>query len=167
MDKYLEIGTIINTHGIKGELKIMPTTDDIKRFELLDNVLININQNLKEFNVSAVRYFKQFILLKLDGIDSIDDAEQIKNHTIQIPKEEALPLEENSYYISDIYDINVITDKGEELGQVVEILVTGSNDVYVVKNDNNEILIPATDQCIKEVNIKENKMIVHLLEGLR
>lgn len=167
----MEIGQIVNTHGIKGELKIIPSTHDIKRFELLDRILVETKGGLVEFPIVSVRYVKKFVLLKLEGIEDMTQGETLKTCRIKIPKEDALPLGENEYYTGDLYDMKVVTDQGEDLGAIVEILVTGSNDVYVVKDQTDpkakELLIPAIKDCILNVDLEDNIMTVHLLEGLR
>lgn len=171
MEEYIEVGKIVNTHGVKGELKIIPTTDDPKRFELLEEIFVNTKEGPISYKVDNVRYLKNFVLLKLKGIDDMTQAERLKTCVLKIPRDLALPLGENEYYIGDLYNMKVLTDDGEDLGEIIDILFTGSNDVYIVKNKANpnskEILIPAIKQCILNVDIKENTMIVHLLEGLR
>lgn len=171
MNEYIKVGKIINTHGIKGELKILPTTDDIKRFELLNQVYVETKNGLVAYPIDGVRYIKNFVLIKLKGIEDISQAERLKTCVIKIPKALALPLEENEYYIDDLYNMKVVTKEGENLGEIVDILFTASNDVYVVKDIKDpkvkELLIPAIEDCIIKVDIKQKIMTVHLLEGLR
>ncbi|MCI8806075.1 MAG: 16S rRNA processing protein RimM [Clostridiales bacterium] len=164
---YFVIGKIVNTQGIKGDLRVIPTTDDISRFELLDFVYIDKRGNLNKYDIQNVRYHKQFVLLKLKGVDDMTMAESFKNSEIKITKDMALPLGEDEYYIRDLYFMEVVTDLGEVLGKIEDIIFTGANDVYVVKNDTGEILIPAIKQCILRVDKENNKMTVRLLEGLR
>ncbi len=159
------IGKIVNTHGVKGEMRVMPSTDDIKRFEKLKEVYIQ-QRDLKTYEITAVRYHKQFVLIKLKGIDTMDAAEQMKNSLIKIDRKESLPLGQDEYYMTDLYDMAVVTEEGRELGKLVDILVTGSNDVYVVRNEEKEILIPAIKQCIKKVDVTARQMTVHLMKGL-
>ncbi len=167
MDKYYVIGKIVNTHGIKGDLKVIPTTDDISRFEILDFVYIDKKGNIDKYEVQKVRYHKQFVILKLKNIDDMTTAEGFKNTEIKITKDMALPLDEDEYYIGDLYSMNVVTESGEALGVIKDIIFTGANDVYVVCDDNREILIPAIKQCVLNVDILNNTMMVRLLEGLR
>ena len=164
---YFVIGKIVNTQGLKGDLRVIPTTDDISRFELLDFVYIDKRGNLNKYDIQNVRYHKQFVLLKLKGVDDMTMAESFKNSEIKITKDMALPLGEDEYYIRDLYFMEVVTDLGEVLGKIEDIIFTGANDVYVVKNDTGEILIPAIKQCILRVDKENNKMTVRLLEGLR
>ncbi len=167
MLNYFVIGKIVNTQGIKGDVRVIPTTDDINRFKKLKEVQIFKGNTIVSYEIENVRFHKQFVLLKFKGIDSINDAELLKNLEIKIPRDLAIPCDKDEYYISDLYNINVITDNGEILGTIDDIIFTGANDVYVVKKDESQILIPAIKQCILDVNIKEKTMLVHLLEGLR
>lgn len=167
INDYFVIGKIVNTQGVKGEVRVLPTTDDINRFKILKTIdIFNKNEKLT-LNVTNTRLHKQFVLIKFDGIDDMNCAEKLKNFELKVPRELATPCEEDEYYISDLYGINVITDDGEKLGQLFDIIVTGANDVYHVKSETSEILIPAIKQCILDVNIAEKLMKVHLLEGLR
>ena len=171
MNEYMEVGQIVNTHGVKGEFKVIPSTDDVKRFELLKTIFVETRNGLVEFPITSVRYMKNFVLLKLENIDDMTEAEKYKTCLVKIPREQALPLKENEYYIGDLYNMKVVTDQGEDLGEIIEVLFTGSNDVYVVKNTEDpkskEILIPAIKDCILNVDIEGNLMTIHLLEGLR
>lgn len=171
MKEYMEVGKLVNTHGVKGEFKVIASTDDPKRFELLKTIFIETKSGLVEFPITSVRYMKNFVLLKLENIDDMTEAEKYKTCLLKIPKEEALPLEENEYYVGDLYNMNVVTKEGEALGQISEVLFTGSNDVYIVRKKGDtktkELLIPAIKDCILDVNLADNIMTVHLLEGLR
>lgn len=167
MEEYLEIGQIVNTNGLKGLLKVKPLTDDIRRFEELETVHIQKGSNLVEFKIQEVKYIKHMVLLKLEGIDDINEAEKYKNLYIKINRKDAVELEKNSYFIVDIINCEVYTEENELLGKVVDVFPTGSNDVYTVKNsDGKEILIPAISEVIKNVDIPNKKIIIHLLEGL-
>lgn len=167
MLEYFVIGKIVNTQGIKGEIRVLPSTEDINRFKLLREVYVQKKGEFETFEIETVRFHKQFVLLKFKGIDTMTDAEKLKNTEIKIPKEMAIPCEKDEYYIGDLYGINVIEENGENLGTLEDIIFTGANDVYVVKKDDSEILIPAIKQCILNVDIKEKIMKVKLLEGLR
>ncbi len=167
MEGYLEIGQIVNTNGLKGFLKVKPLTDDITRFEKLKTIYIQKAKELIEFKIQEVKYNKQSVLLKLEGIDDITEAEKYKNFYIKISKENAVELEKNSYFIVDIIGCQVYTDENEYLGNVVDVFQTGSNDVYTLKNsEGKEILIPAIKEVIKNVDIKNKKIVIHLMDGL-
>lgn len=167
MEEYLEIGQIVNTNGLKGFLKVKPLTDDITRFEDLETIYIQKAKELIEFKIQDVKYNKNMVLLKLEGIDDITEAEKYKNCYIKINREDAVELEEDSYFIVDIIGSEVFTEEGEDLGKVVDVLQTGSNDVYTVKTlDGKEILLPAIEDVIKNVDIENKKIVIHLMEGL-
>lgn len=168
MDNFFEIGKIAGTHGIKGTLKIFPTTDVPERFELLDEVILEIKNEKKVCKIDKVAYHKNFVLLTLKEYNDINQVEGFKNGRVLIPEEKALPLGKDEYYTRDLYDMEVYTDEGERLGTLKEVYTTGANDVYGVKDENgNEILIPAIKQCIIAVDVTNRKMTVKLLEGLR
>lgn len=168
MENYFVVGNIVNTQGIKGEVRVMPTVDDVSRFKLLDRIFVDRKGSIKEYEIENVRFHKQFVLLKLKGIDDMTTAETLKGTVVKITEDMAIPCEENEYYIKDLYDMEVVTDEGERLGIITDVIFTGANDVYAVTDDEgNEILIPAIMDCILNVDIENNTMTVKLLEGLR
>lgn len=167
MEQLMEIGQIVNTYGIKGFLKVVPYTDDITRFEDLKSIYIEIKNSLKTFIIEEVKYSKNLVLLKLKGIDDINAAEIYKNCYIKIDRKDAVKLPEDSYFIVDLIGIKVFTDNNEELGNIVDVYPTGANDIYVVKDElGKQVLLPAIGEVIKSVDIKDKRMIVHLIEGL-
>lgn len=167
MEEYFEIGQIVNTSGLKGEIKIKPFTDDITKFETLKTIYISLKNELKEFEIEKVRYSKNMVFLKLKGIDTIEEAEGYRNLYLKIHRDSTKKLEQGSYYIVDIIGCNVYTEQEEVLGNIVDVFQTGSNDVYVVKNEEGrQILLPAIKEVIKEVDIENKRIIVNLLEGL-
>ncbi len=167
MEDYFEIGRIVNTQGIKGDVRVVPMTDDHTRFELLDFVYVQMRNELKKLHIEHVWYHKQFVILKFKEIGDMTEAEKYKNCLIKITPELALPLSENEFYIRDLLGLLVVTDEGEELGLLDDIIETGANDVYVVNTGGKELLIPAIKQCILKVDLENKKMTVKLLEGLR
>ena len=167
MDNLLEIGQIVNSYGIKGFLKVVPFTDDMQRYSDLKTVYIEKNKKLKEMEIEEVKYHNKLVLLKLKGINSIDDTLEYKNCYIKIERKDAVKLPEDSYFIVDLIGINVETDEGKNLGTLIDVFPTGSNDVYVVKNElGKQTLLPAIGEVIKNVDIANKKMIVHLTPGL-
>lgn len=179
IENMLRVGVISSTHGIKGEVKVYPTTDDPKRFEQLKKVFLDykykgIRENSKEkiiaLEISGVRYFKQFVILKFKGINDINDVEKYKGMDLYVAREDAIPLEEGEYYIADLIGLTIIDDKDEVIGELVDVMQTGANDVYLVKTVEKfgakEIMIPGIKDCIKEINIEDKKIKVHLMEGL-
>ena len=166
MQKRLEIGQIVNTFGIKGEVKVKPFTDDIKRFDELKKVYVKTKTGIKQYKIENVKYHKNMVLLKLEGINRIEDAELLRNLFLEIDREDAIPLEEGTYFIADLIGLEVYTDEGKLLGKVEDIYNTGSNDIYVVKDElGKQILLPGIKEVIKEIKLDE-KIIVHLLQGL-
>ena len=167
MKEYFEIGQIVNTSGLKDILKIKPFTDDIKKFSNLKTIYIKTKSGLTEFKIEQVRYVKNMVMLKLAGIDTVEEAEKYRNLYIKILRDQEEELEEGSYYVVDILGCKVNTDANQELGKIVDVFQTGSNDVYVVKDEQGkQILLPAIKQVIKNVDIKNKIITVHLLEGL-
>lgn len=163
----LRVGVISNTHGIKGEVKVFPTTDDIERFQLLKEVLLDTGKELLPLKITDVKFFKNQAILKFDGIDSINDIEKYKGKDLLITREQAVPLEENEYFICDLIGCAVVSETDELIGELTDVLQTGANDVYVVAApDGKEILIPVTDECVKEISIEQKKITVHLLEWI-
>ena len=167
MQKYFEIGQIVTTNGIKGFVKVNPFTDNIKRYDDLKSIYIEYKSELLEFKIEEVRYYKNQVILKLEGIDSIEEANKYRNCYLKIKREDAVKLPENTYFIADLIGIQVFDESNNFFGNIVDIFSTGSNDVYVVKNEiGKEILLPAISEVIKQIDIKNSKMVVNLIEGL-
>lgn len=167
MEEYFEIGQIVNTSGLKGVIKVKPFTDDITKFNNLKTIYISIKKELKEFKIEQVRFSKNMVFLKLEGIDTIEEAEDYRNLYLKVKRDKDEELEEGSYYIVDIIGCKVLTDEQKELGKVDDVFSTGSNDVYVVKDEvGKQILLPAIKEVIKNIDIENKTITVHLLEGL-
>lgn len=168
MENLLQVGVITTTHGIRGEVKVFPTTDDAARFRELKSVILDTGKEQLELEIVQVKFFKNLVILKFKGIDNINDVEQYKGKSLFVTRENAVKLEENEYFIADLIGLCVTTDEGEDLGNLEDVLQTGANDIYVVKKDRHpEILIPAIKDCILDINMEQGLMKVHLLEGLR
>lgn len=150
--EYIEIGQIVNTNGLKGVVKVNPFTDDISKFEDLKYVYIQLKNELKKVKIEQVRYNKNQVLLKLEGIDSIEEAEKYRNFYLKTEKESQEDLGEDTYYIVDLIGLDVYSDKNEYLGKIEDVFPTGSNDVYVVKDNlGKQILIPAIADVVKKL----------------
>ncbi len=167
MEQFFQVGIYTNTHGVRGEVKVFPTTDDPERFRKLKHVILRTKQGDLDLKVASVRFAKQMVLMKFAGIDNINDIERYKGSGLYVPREEAIPLKEGEHYIADMIGIQVSSDEGEDLGTLTEVIQTGANDVYVVSRDGRELLIPAIRECILHVDVEQEKMMVHLLDGLR
>ncbi|WP_102400654.1 ribosome maturation factor RimM [Haloimpatiens massiliensis] len=159
MEEYFNIGQIINTHGVHGEIKVLPLTDDINRFKSLKYVIIDG----VERSVLGVKFQKNKVILKIDGINSMDEAMKYRGKYLKISRKDAVPLEENTYFIADLVNCDVFDTEGKELGKVYEVIKTGSNDVYWVKGEK-EVLIPALKDIVKEVDIDNFKIIIRPVE---
>lgn len=167
MEEYLQVGVITGTHGIRGEVKVFPTTDDPARFKKLKKVFLDTGKEYLEMEIEQVKFFKQFAILKFKGYDSINEIEKYKKKSLLVDRAHAVKLKENEYFIADLLGLEVYTDEEQLLGTLSDVLQTGANDVYVVKmEDDREVLIPAIRDCILSVDIEERRMRVHLLEGL-
>ena len=165
--KNLEIGQIVNTFGIKGFVKVNPWVNDVTRFDELKKVYIKIRKELKVLEIEEVKYHKNQVLLKFKGVETVEQAEMLRNAILEIDRKDAIPLEEGEYFIADILESEVYTDDGRKLGIVEDIFNTGSNDIYVVKNElGKSILLPRTKDVFKEIDVENKKIIVHLIEGL-
>lgn len=167
MQKYFEVGQIVNTFGVKGMLKVKPFTDDVNRFEELKKVYICKKEKLEEVEIEEVKYHKDMVLLKVKGIDDMNEAEKVKGLYLKIDRKNAKKLPKDTYFIADLLGLQVYSDTGELLGKVDDIFRTGANDVYVIKNENGkQILLPGIPDVIKEIDLEKEKIIVHLLKGL-
>ena len=167
MEKFLQVGVISSTHGIRGEVKVFPTTDDAARFKKLKKVLLDTGREQLELEVQSVKFFKQFVILKFKGIDNINDIEKYKGKSLLVPREDGVPLGRDEYYIADLIGLKVLREEGSYLGELVDVLQTGANDVYVVKmEDGREILLPVIRNCIKKVDLEQGEIVVHLMKGL-
>ena len=167
MEDFLRVGVITNTHGIAGEVKVFPTTDDAARFKKLKTVIVDMGREKIELNIASVKFFKNLVILKFKEFNNINDVEKFVKKDLLITRDNAVPLGENENFICDLIGLSVITDDGIELGKLTDVLQTGANDVNVVTGNNGrEILIPAIRQCILNVDIESKCMTVHLLEGL-
>lgn len=167
MEQLMEIGQIVNTYGIKGFVKVVAFTDNVNRFEDLKTVYIETKKGMENHKIEEVKYSKNTVLLKFEGINDINVAQNYKNCYIKIDRKDAVDLPENTYFIVDLIDIEVYTDEDILLGKIVDIYPTGSNDIYVVKNEEGkQILLPAISQVILKVDVQNKKMIVHLIPGL-
>ena len=167
MTKYLEIGQIVNTFGIKGMVKVKPFSENLKRFDELKKVYIENKKVRKEYEIEEVKYHKDMVLIKFKGVDNPEEAELLRTSYLVVDRKTQEPLEEGTFYIVDMLGLEVYTDEGELLGNLEDIFNTGSNDIYVVKNElGKQILLPAIADVIKNIDMENKKIIVHLIPGL-
>ncbi len=167
MEKMFQVGVISSTHGVRGEVKVYPTTDDVKRFKKLKEVILDTGREKKTLEIESVKFFKQFAILKFKGIDNINDIEKYKGKSLFVDREHAVRLRKDEYFIADMIGMQVVTDDGEDFGTLKEVIETGANDVYIIDTkEHGEVLIPAIKQCILNVNVEQGVMQIHLMEGL-
>ena len=167
MEQFLQVGVIASTHGVRGEVKVFPTTDDLPRFEELSEVILQTRTEQITLKITGVKYFKQFAILKFKEIDNINDIEKYKGCGLFVPREQAQPLDEDEYYIADLIGMEVYADDGSRLGTLKDVMETGANDVYIVATrEYGELLLPAIHDCILDVDVQAHRMTVHLMKGL-
>ena len=167
MEQYFRVGVFANTHGIRGEIKVYPTTDDVSRFCDLKEVILDTKKEPIPLEVEGVKFFKNMVILKFKGIDNINDIEKYKGCDLLVSRENAVPLEEGEFYLADIMGMPVIDEEERELGVIREVLQTGANDVYIIQmKRGGEILLPAIPSCILDIDFENNRMKVHLMPGL-
>lgn len=163
----LQVGVITQTHGIKGEVKVFPTTDDANRFKKLKEVIMDNGRERLNLEIEGVKFFKQYAILKFKGFDSINDIEKYKSAKLYIKREQAVPLKKDEYFIADLIDMEVVTEDEEHFGVVKDVLVTGANDVYVVmRDDGTEVLLPAIKECVRNIDMEQGRITVHIMDGL-
>ncbi len=160
-------GVINKTHGLRGEVKVYTTSDDPYRFETLEWVILRGRGIDRKTEIEHVRYVGDRTVLKLSGIDSVEEAAKIVNCELMIPREEAFELMEDEYYVGDLIGCKVYLENGTLFGTLTDVMQTGANDVYEVKTeDGKEVLLPAIHECILSVSPEEEKIVIHLMKGL-
>ena len=168
MEDLLQVGVITTVHGVHGEVKVYPTTDDPARFKDLKEVILDTGKEKRNLEITGVKFFKNLGILKFKGDDNRNDVECYRQKKLYVTRENAVELAENEYFIADLIGLRAITEDGETLGKITDVIHTGANDVYVIEGEGGEeILLPAIRECVKKVEIAEGTMLVHLLPGLR
>ncbi len=169
MEEFLRVGVIMSTHGIKGEVKVYPTTDDAERFLALKEkeVLLDTGREMLPLVIENVKFFKNLVILKFQGIDNINDIEKYRGRDLLVTRENAVPLEEGEFFICDIIGSTVYEEDGSVFGTLRDVMETGANDVFVVETgDGREVLLPYIDDCIREVNVEEKRIVAYIMPGL-
>ena len=167
MEDLLQVGIITSTHGVRGEVKVYPTTDDPRRFRRLKEVVLDTGREKLNLEIEGVKFFKQFVILKFKGLDNINDIEKYRQKSLYVTRKNAVRLQRDEYFIADLIGLKVQDEDGKELGTVKDVIETGANDVYVVEmTDGKELLLPAIKQCILNVDLEQQTMTVHVLDGL-
>lgn len=167
MEQTLRVGVISSTHGVRGEVKVFPTTDDVNRFKKLKTVILDTGREKMTLNVESVKFFKNMVILKFKEFNNINEIEKYKGKDLLVTREQAVKLAPNENFIVDLIGLRVITDAGEEFGTLKDVLQTGANDVYIIDGkDGKEYLFPAIPQCVLNVDLDEGAVTVHIMDGL-
>ncbi|MCI6886987.1 MAG: ribosome maturation factor RimM [Lachnospiraceae bacterium] len=167
MEQTLRVGVISSTHGVRGEVKVYPTTDDVNRFKKLKTVLLDTGREQMALHIESVKFFKNMVILKFKEFHDINEIEKYKGKDLLVTREQAVKLAPNENFIVDLIGLKVVTDDGKEFGTLKDVLQTGANDVYVIEDmEGKEYLFPAIPQCILDVNLEEQTVTVHIMEGL-
>lgn len=163
----LQVGVITQTHGIRGEVKVFPTTDDANRFRKLKEVILETEKDRLTLTVEGVKFFKQYVILKFKEYDSINDMEKYKGARLLVPREKAVKLQKDEYFVADLIGLQVVTEDGEPFGRLKNVLETGANDVYVVETaEGKEVLLPAIKECVLQIDMDKGVITVHIMDGL-
>lgn len=167
MENLLRVGVITSAHGVRGEVKVFPTTDDNSRFKTLKHVLMDTGKEKIPLEIERVKFFKNMVILKFKGFDNKNDVEMWRQRDLLITRDQAVELALDENFIADLIGLTAVTDEGEVLGTLTDVLQTGANDVYCVKMENGrELLLPAIKDCILNVDLEKQEMLVHVLDGL-
>lgn len=167
VEERLQVGVIASTHGVRGEVKVFPTTDDVKRFRRLKEVLLDTGKEQLSLEIEGVKFFKQFAILKFKGIDNINDIEKYKGKSLFVTRENAVKLKKDEYFIADLIGLKILDEDGNDIGVLNDVMETGANDVYVIAmHDGRELLLPAIKQCVLQVDTENGFVKIHILEGL-
>lgn len=167
MEDKFQVGVITSTHGVRGEVKVFPTTDDPHRFKRLKEVILDTGKDEIVLEVEGVKFFKQFVILKFKGFDNINDIEKYRQKSLYVTRQNAVRLKKDEYFVADLMGMKVVDEQNAEIGILKDVMETGANDVYVITmTDGRELLLPAIKQCILHVDMESNVMQVHVLDGL-
>ncbi len=169
MTDRFQVGVIASTHGLQGEVNVFPTTEDPARFKKLKKVTLHTQRGEKiELDVQSARFFKKFVIVKFKQYDNINDVEKFRGCELTIDRKDALKLEPGEFYCADLMGLDVVDEDGNILGQISDVIQTGANDVYEMTRSETEekVYIPAIKDCIKEINLEDKKIIIHVMDGL-
>lgn len=166
MEEFFRIGVITSTHGLKGEVKVFPTTDDVNRFKKLKKCILRTNKGDIEVEKNSCKFFKNMVILSFKEFKDINEIEKYKNCELYVKREDAMPLDEDEFYIADVIGMDVYEDH-TKLGELDDVMQTGANDVFVVKLlDGKELLIPVIKQCVLDIDYKGRRVNVKLMKGM-
>lgn len=167
MEQFLRVGVISSTHGVRGEAKVFPTTDDINRFKKLKEVFLDLGEEKRLLEIVQVKFLKNMVVIKFNGFDTIEAIEKYKGKDLLVTRENAVKLAKDEHFIVDLIGLTVVTDEGEDFGTVKDVLQTPANDVYVIEGKNKkEYLFPSIKECILDVDLEKQRVLVHIMDGL-
>mgnify|MGYP002515455934 FL=1 len=167
MTDRLKVGVVTSVHGIKGEVKVFPTTDDSRRFKKLKQVYLDTGKEMLPLEIEGVKFFKQMVIVKFKGYENPDDVMKFRQKELWIDRKDAVRLSKDEYFIADLIDMEVCDEEGKLIGTLKDVISTGANDVYAVETpEGKEVLFPAIKQCVLDVDTEARKMTVHVMEGL-
>ncbi len=167
MEEVLQVGVITTVHGVRGEVKVFPTTDDVNRFKKLKEVILDTGREKITLEIEGVKFFKQMVILKFKGIDTLDDVAKYRQAGLYVTRSNAVKLDRDEYFIADLIGVEVYDEADQLIGVLEDVIATGANDVYTIRmTDGRELLLPAIKQCVLDVDVQGRRMKVHVLEGL-
>jgi len=167
MEERFQVGVITSSHGVRGEVKVFPTTDDPRRFKRLKEIILDTGKEEKTLEIESVKFFKQFVILKFKGIETPEEIGKYRQKSLYVTRENAVRLGKDEYFIADLMGLKVFDEEDTEIGVLREVLETGANDVYIIDlNDGRELLLPAIKECVLNVDVEAGKIQIHILDGL-
>lgn len=167
MEELLQVGILSSTHGVHGEMKVFPTTDDVNRFKKNKDYILGAKKGNMDVKVQSVKFFKQFVILKFEGIDTLDDVMQYKGCSLYVNREHAVKLKKDEYFIADLIGLSVVDEDSNRIGTLTDVLQTGANDVYEITTDEQKVyLFPAIKECVLKVDMENQVITVHVMPGL-
>lgn len=167
MEDLLRIGVVTTTHGIRGEVKVFPTTDDNKRFTKCDEVILVTKEGNLTLHVEGVKFYKNIVIVKFREFNDINEVEKFRKCDLMVSREHALPLKEGQYYLCDVVGAKVVEEDGTRIGTVTEVIETGANNVFAIRTDEGrEVLFPVIPDCIKKVDTEKGVVTAHIMKGL-
>ena len=167
MEGLLQVGAISSTHGVRGEVKVFPTTDDVKRYSKLKEVILGEGSKAPTVHIEGVKYQKNMVIVKFKEYNSLNEVESLKGKNLYVTRDNAVKLKKDEYFVADLIGLEVIDEEKNIKGRLTDVMPTGANDVYIIElEDDRELLLPAIKECIKEVDIENGIMKVNVLDGL-
>lgn len=167
MEELLQVGAITSTHGVRGEVKVFPTTDDAKRYSKLKEVILGDGAGALVLHIEGVKYFKNMVIVKFKEYNSLNEVEAIKGKNLYVTRDNAVKLKKDEYFVADLIGLAAIDENKNIRGELVDVMTTGANDVYIIElEDGRELLLPAIKECILDVDFEKEVIRINILEGL-